>query len=92
MPTDDLRNSDPADPMQIIESELKSFVEQIEGHEATIRDIRAGQKEIYAEAKGRGYDTRVIRRIIADRRKKQADVREFEYLLEMYRDAVGWRS
>ena len=47
------------------------------------------QKEVMAEAKGRGYDTKIMRRLIGMRRRDQADVAEEEAILDMYRQALG---
>ncbi|MGY8790969.1 MAG: DUF2312 domain-containing protein [Pseudomonadales bacterium] len=42
-----------------------------------------------AEAKGRGYDTKVIRKVIALRKRDQNDIAEEEAVLEMYKEALG---
>ena len=77
------------DPYTIAADELRSFIERIETVEEEMRGLRGDRSEIYAEAKGRGYDTRTIRKIVA-LRKKSADVRaEDEALEETYRSALG---
>ena len=43
-----------------------------------------------AEAKGRGYDTKVLRKIIALRKRKPDDIAEEEAVLELYKSALGW--
>lgn len=70
-------------------AELKQFIEQYEHLESEKRDIADQQKEILAEAKGRGYDTRVIRKIIALRKRDKDDVAEEEAVLEVYKAALG---
>ncbi len=68
---------------------LRSLVERIEWLEEQRRGIAADIKDIYAAAKRAGYDVKVMRRLIADRRKDAAEVEEFESLLDLYRRAIG---
>ena len=69
--------------------QLKSFINRIERLEeeraATSGDIR----EVYAEAKSAGYDTKVMRQIVKLRKMDSADRQEQEALLEVYMQAVG---
>lgn len=69
--------------------ELRQFIERWERLEAEKKDIADQQKEVMAEAKGRGYDTKVIRKVIALRKRDKADVAEEEAILEMYLTALG---
>ena len=69
--------------------ELRQFVERVEQLDAEKRDIADQRKEVMAEAKGRGYDTAVIRALVTLRRKKPDEVAEFEAVLELYRAALG---
>ncbi|KQB15168.1 DUF2312 domain-containing protein [Rhodobacter capsulatus] len=69
--------------------ELRQFVEQYEQLDAEKKDIAEQQKDIMAEARGRGYDTRVIRKIIALRKRDKADVAEEEAILDLYKSALG---
>lgn len=69
--------------------ELRQFVERYERFEAEKSDILDGQKEIMAEAKGRGYDTKVLRKVIAIRKRDANDLAEEEAVLEMYKSAMG---
>lgn len=68
---------------------LRSIVERIERLDEERRGIAADIKDVYAEAKSGGYDVKVLRRLIADRKKDQAEVEELESLLEVYRRALG---
>jgi uncharacterized protein (UPF0335 family) len=70
-------------------AELKQFIEQYEHLESEKKDIADQQKEIMAEAKGRGYDTKVIRKIVALRKRDKDDIAEEEAVLEMYKAALG---
>ena len=68
--------------------ELRSFVERIEHLETEKRDIAEQIKEVYAESKGRGYDTKALRKIIALRKRDPDDVAEEHAVLEIYLAAL----
>lgn len=70
-------------------AELRQFVERYERLEAEKQDIADHQKEVLAEAKASGYDTKVIRKIIALRKRDKDDIAEEEAVLEMYKEALG---
>ena len=70
-------------------AELRQFIEQYEHLESEKKDIAEQQKEIMGDAKGRGYDTKVIRKIIALRKRDKDDIAEEEAVLEMYKAALG---
>ncbi len=69
--------------------ELRQFVERYERLEAEKKDIADAQKEVMAEAKGRGYDVKVLRKIVAIRKQDANDRAEEEAVLEMYMSALG---
>ncbi|WP_456388988.1 DUF2312 domain-containing protein [Profundibacter sp.] len=69
--------------------ELRAFVERIERLDAEKKDLAEAQKEVMAEAKGRGYDTKVIRKLIAMRKRDAQDLAEEEAVLDMYKEALG---
>lgn len=69
--------------------ELRGFIEQIEAQNARIADETEVRKEIYAEAKARGYDTKVMRKIVALRKKRADDLAEEEAIEATYRQALG---
>lgn len=70
-------------------AELLQFIERWEHLEAEKKDITEAQKEVMAEAKGRGYDTKVLRLVIAIRKRDANDLAEEEAVLDMYKSAVG---
>ncbi|MEL7485785.1 MAG: DUF2312 domain-containing protein [Pseudomonadota bacterium] len=74
---------------RVTADELRQFIERIERLEAEKKDIADQQKEVMAEAKGRGYDTKVMRKVIALRKRDAADIAEEEAVLEMYKQALG---
>lgn len=74
---------------RVAADELRQFVERYERLEAEKKDIADQQKEVMAEAKSRGYDTRVMRKLIALRKRDRDEIAEEEAVLEMYRQALG---
>ena len=74
---------------KIATSELKSFVERIERLDAEKKDIADHQKEVMAEAKSRGYDTKALRKVVALRKRDPQDISEEEAVLELYKEALG---
>jgi uncharacterized protein (UPF0335 family) len=69
--------------------ELRQFVERFERLDAEKKDIADQQKEVMAEAKGRGYDTKALRKLIALRKRDKDDIAEEEAVLDMYKEALG---
>jgi uncharacterized protein (UPF0335 family) len=69
--------------------QLKSFIERIERLEEEKAGIAGDIKEIYAEAKGNGFETKVMRKIISLRKKDHAERQEEEAILELYLQALG---
>jgi uncharacterized protein (UPF0335 family) len=68
---------------------LRSFIERIERLEEEKRALAADIKEVFAEAKGTGFDTKIMRQLIRIRRMDQDDVDEQETLLDIYKRALG---
>ena len=68
---------------------LRAYVERIERLEEEKKALAADIREVYAEAKGNGYDPKIMRKLVALRRMDQADRREEEELLDVYRRAIG---
>ena len=68
--------------------ELLQLIERWEHLDAEKRDIATTQREVMAEAKGRGYDTKTLRKLIAERKRNADDLAEEQTILEMYRDAI----
>lgn len=69
--------------------ELRQFIEQYEQLDAEKKDVAERQKELMAEAKARGYDTKVMRKVIALRKRDKDDIAEEQAILEMYLTALG---
>ena len=75
------------DPVQ--RDQLKSIVERIERLEEEKKTIADDIKEVYAEAKGTGYDVKVLRQVVALRKRDLDERRESEAILDLYMQAVG---
>jgi uncharacterized protein (UPF0335 family) len=81
--------ADANDPYAVTADELKQFIERYEQLESEKKDVSEQQKELMAEAKGRGYDTRVLRKVVALRKRKPDEIAEEEAVLELYKAALG---
>lgn len=74
---------------KVTAGELRQFVERIERLEAEKKDVADQQKEVLAEARARGYDVKVLRKLIALRKREPSEVSEEEAILELYKEALG---
>ena len=77
------------DSYRVAGEELRQFVERFERLEIEKKDIADQQKEVMAEAKSRGYDTRIMRKIVSLRKRDLEDIAEEEAILTMYKTALG---
>jgi uncharacterized protein (UPF0335 family) len=68
---------------------LKSIIERIERLEEDKRAISDDIKDVYAEAKGNGFDTKTLRKVITERRKDRTEREEEQALLDTYLHALG---
>jgi uncharacterized protein (UPF0335 family) len=71
------------------QGKLKSLVERIERLEEDKASVAGDLKEVYAEAKGEGFDTKIIRKVIRLRKSDVAKRQEEEALIELYITAIG---
>jgi uncharacterized protein (UPF0335 family) len=69
--------------------QLRAIVERIEHLDAEIAIMNGDKADIYKEAKSNGFDVKVLRALIAERRKDPASVQEMDALLDLYRAAVA---
>ena len=69
--------------------ELRQFIERYEHLESERKDLLEQQKEVLAEARNRGYDIRVVRKLMAIRRRDPQEVSEEDAVLQLYKDALG---
>lgn len=73
-------------------NQLKSIVERVENVESDIRDRQEDRKQIYLESKSNGFDPKIIRKLVAARRKKAEAIKAENELLATYADALGMQE
>ena len=71
--------------------QLKSFIDRIERLEEERAALSADIKEVYSEAKGTGFDTKIMRQVIRLRKLEKADFQEQEAILDLYLSALDMR-
>jgi uncharacterized protein (UPF0335 family) len=71
------------------QGQLRSLVERIERLEEEKKAIAGDIKEVYAEAKANGFDTKILRKVIALRKKETAEREEEQSMLDLYLSALG---
>ena len=69
--------------------QLKAFIESIERLEEEKAGIAGDIKDVYSEAKGNGFDTKVLRKIVSLRKRDYAERQEEDAILDMYMQALG---
>ena len=69
--------------------QLKSFINRIERLEEEKAALGADIKEVYSEAKGTGFDTKIMRQLIRLRKMDKDDLDEQETLIDIYKRAIG---
>ena len=74
---------------RVTADELRQFIERFERLEMERKDLLDQQKEVLAEAKSRGYDTRGIKKVMAIRRRDPQEVLEEDAVLDLYKEALG---
>ena len=75
-------------PTEIAGDQLRAIVERIEHIDEEIKELNEGKKEIYLEAKGNGYDVKVLREVIRVRKQDREERDEQESLLDLYLHAI----
>lgn len=70
---------------------LRSFIERIERLEEEKKALADDIREVYSEAKGTGFDTKVMRQVVRLRKMESADRQEQEAMLDLYLNALGMR-
>ena len=79
-------------PAEIAGDQLRTIVERIEHVEDEIKELTEAKKEIYQEAKGNGFDVKVLREVIRLRKQDQKERDEQESLLDAYMQAIKGAS
>jgi uncharacterized protein (UPF0335 family) len=75
-------------PDEVAGDQLRTIVERIEQVEEEIKELNEARKEIYLEAKGNGFDVKVLREVIRVRKQDQKEREEHETLLDVYLQAI----
>lgn len=73
----------------VAKERLRSFVERVERLEEEMKALSDDRKEVYAEAKGEGFDVKTMREVIRLRKMDKADLQEREAMLDLYKSALG---
>jgi uncharacterized protein (UPF0335 family) len=74
---------------EITAAELRQYIERVERLEEEKREISDLIKAVYKEAKGQGYETKIVKQIVRLRRMEKAERDEEEALLDTYKEALG---
>ena len=77
-----------SEPVGIAGDQLRTIVERIEKVEEEIKELTEAKKEIYSEAKGNGFDVKILREVIRVRKQDQEERDELESLLDAYLEAI----
>ena len=77
-----------SEPTEIAGDQLRTIVERIEHVDEEIKELTEAKKEIFVEAKGNGFDVKVIREVIRVRKQDQKERDELETLLDIYLSAM----
>jgi uncharacterized protein (UPF0335 family) len=71
------------------QTQLRTIIERIERLEEDKAGVMADLKEVYAEAKGNGFDTKILRKVVRMRKQDKAKLSEEEALIDLYLSAIG---
>ena len=82
-------NEDTHDVSGVAGTQLKAFIERIERLTEEVKGLQDDIKDVYAEAKGNGFDVKVMRKIISMRKRDMEERQEEEAILELYMQALG---
>ena len=77
-----------SEPSEVAGHQLRAIVERIEQVEEEIKELTEARKEVYLEAKGNGFDVKVLREVIRIRKQDQKEREEEESLLDAYLQAI----
>ncbi|MDO8421144.1 MAG: DUF2312 domain-containing protein [Parvibaculum sp.] len=87
--TDTQTTPAPAQTGGVAHDQLRSIIERIERLEEEKAATAADIKEVYAEAKGNGFDTKSLRQVVRIRKQDKAERQEADAILELYLSALG---
>ncbi|NNF79798.1 MAG: DUF2312 domain-containing protein [Rhizobiales bacterium] len=73
----------------VAQGQLRSLIERIERLEEEKKALAADIREVYAEAKANGFDTKILRKVVTLRKKERHEREEEEAMIELYLNALG---
>lgn len=88
-PTSDGAPRPNSETQTVAAGQLRSFIERVERLEEDKQAIADDIKEVYAEAKGHGFDTKAMRTLVRLRKKDRAELQEEQAMLVLYAEALG---
>jgi uncharacterized protein (UPF0335 family) len=88
LPASDQAGASMSEPGGVAGDQLRAFVERVEHIEEEIRSLTEDKKEIFAEAKGEGFDVKILKEVIRIRKQDHDERQEHESLLEVYLHAL----
>lgn len=80
---------EPSGPQTVATGQLRAFIERIERAQEDIDALSDDRKEIFAECKAMGFDTKAVRTLVKQRKMDPAERQEAEAILDLYRSALG---
>jgi uncharacterized protein (UPF0335 family) len=86
---DPMSETQAAAETNVAADELRAFIERIERLEEEKKTISDDVKDVYGEAKSRGYDVKVLRKVVSIRKQDQNERQEMDAILELYMQALG---
>ena len=84
-----MTEDEPVSTTSVAAGQLKAVIERIERLEEEKKEVAEQIKEVYAEAKANGFDTKTLRKVVSLRRKSTEERQEEETLLDLYMSALG---
>ena len=77
-----------SEPVGVAGNRVRAFVERVERIEAEIKELNEGKKEVFSEAKGEGFDVKILKEIVKLRKQDQDERDEHDTLLDVYMRAM----
>ncbi len=89
LPNDPTFDASPDVLTATAQGRLRAIIERLERLEQDKQDVMTDMKEVFAEAKGEGYDVKVLRKVLRIRKQDKAKRQEEEAILDLYLSALG---
>ena len=89
--SDATENSTDGDSYRVAAGQVLQFVERIERLDEEAKEVSDARKDLMAEAKSSGLDTKMLKKLVALRKRNPDELSEEEAILEIYKEAIGMR-